>query len=588
VKGEPTAEIATPSQAQETRIDEPNEMNIPISPLPPISSATYSPATTRKVAGTKSSINVELTSLNLSGSTTTPRSYDFIIPFENISSLQLGWPLIFSPQASQCLGRPNFQFQNLQIVGILGYYSKGKSFILNHLYKIATEGSEFTVLTGPSVTTRGFSGLFMDNGKTIEHANLLIIDTAGRNAPAFRIPPQYMGDQHSHSSNNEHGDTTTTAAAAPPAPAASTAVMSSSRLSSDDNGLGKQIDEIRAKERLIDDVIVDIANTIIYVVDEVLNEDQRTLLHLVGTISRQRRAQKLILVHNFKRIDYVNGDRHTREQIIGAFGATPHQLNSQQQKICGPLLQVWNSNYPILTTPGDFTQVIHVALFNQQTSTAYNMATFNFLVSITSPAPGQTTPQNPIDRIIGSIADCLPTVVKVLDPPDGIESKVEPGSVSVPSFQSDLQEDEVASMVIRLEGQKTVELLRWDLLQLPTREGHGAWKPTQNNFIFNDTFYARIDLPGLNESHRRDTPPTDNSTDPGNCNWWSFTPEKKRNLEYKSYLISGYRKRSLDGDEQTVFGEFVVQLRIPHCFAHKVEYKLTDGTLIIVGYENVS
>jgi hypothetical protein len=516
-------------------------VNIPSPIEAAITNIEYAPATTRFVTGPKSSLVLELSSLGLTGPTAIPgRSYDFVIPFENVSSIQDGWPLIFSPGASHWLGKADFQFENLQIVGILGYYSKGKSFILNHLYNLSTKGSRFTVAEGPSVTTRGFSGLFMNDGNSINLSNQLIIDTAGRNAPAFRLSP--------NGANQEMND----------------------------NGLGKQIDEIRAKERLIDDVIVDIANTIIYVVDEVLNEDQRTLLHLVDMISRQGRSQKLILVHNFKRIDYHNGTNHIQEQIIGAFGATNHHLNEQQRTTCGPFLQVWNSNYPILTSPGHSTVVMHVALFNQQTSSEYNTATFNFLLSITSTSQsGRTTPQNPIDRIAKSLADCLPTVVKVLNPPDGEEVKISAITEVDPP-------QEECSMMIQLEGHKHVELLRWDLLQLPTRESHGAWKPIQNNFILNDTFYARIDLPGLNESHRKATLPTENLTE----NWWCISVEKTRkNYEYQTYLISGYRERILAGDKQTVFGEFAVHLQVPHCFDHELVSTLTDGTLIIIGYD---
>jgi hypothetical protein len=41
-----------------------------------------------------------------------------------------------------------------------------------------------------------------------------------------------------------------------------------------------------SKERLIDEMITQISDTIIYVVKEVLNEDQKTILH-VGKISRR-------------------------------------------------------------------------------------------------------------------------------------------------------------------------------------------------------------------------------------------------------------------------------------------------------------
>lgn len=526
------------------------EVNTPLSVEDVITDIEYAAATSRPLIGPKSNLVLELRSRDLKGRTTKPgRSYDFVIPFENVSSIQDGWPLIFSPQASHCLGRDDFVFQNLQIVGILGYYSKGKSFILNHLYNLATHGERLTVAEGPSVTTRGFSGLFMNNGEEIHSSSQLIIDTAGRNAPALRLPQLHQDAK--------------------------------------DNGLGKQIDEIRAKERLIDDVIVDIANTIIYVVDEVLNEDQRTLLHLVDVISRQGRSQKLILVHNFKRIDFVNGTTHIQEQIEGAFGATPHQLHLQQRDTWGSLLRVWNSNYPILTSPGHSTVVMHVALFNQFTSAEYNAATFNFLLSSTSAQAGQTTPQNPIDRIVKSLADCLPTVVKVSNPSEETRTNLN-SDVSDNNFlekmtfhEIDLPEEE-CSMMIHLKESMQVQLLRWDLLQLPTRESHGAWKPIQNNFILNDTFYARVDLPGLNETHRRKSIPADakNLTE----NWWCVA-KSSRTLEYQHYLLAGYRQRPLLGDTQTVFGEFSVLLQVPHCFNYEVVTTLTDGTLIIVGYD---
>jgi hypothetical protein len=452
--------------------------------------------------------------------------YDFILPFETISSIEVGWPLTFSPEASEYLGDYGYNFENLQTVGILGYYSKGKSFLLNHLYKSALGSQEHhrVAKEGPSVTTRGLSGVFLSKEGSVKKANLLVIDTAGRNAPASR--------QVGHD-------------------------------------LPKTINEIRAKEKLIDDVITQIADTIIYVVDEVLNEDQRAILHLVGNISE--RGKRLILVHNFKRIDARDCEEHIQEQIVKPFGASLYHPEKSQ---------VWRSEYPIESNPKLNYPVIHVSLFNQSTSGEYNAETFTFIYSVISSPPLQAYPHNPIDRICRSIADCLPSVVKFIDPSDETNSQF----LQLPTCSPENLLS--PSILIHLEPRKRVQLLSWELISVPTRYAPG-WKPNHTSTKYHidsdpkrRAYYARIDLPGLNESHRVEQPPA--NSEKSQKNWWCLEVDKFKDEADQSYCVSGYREIINPCDDQEVFGEFKIEFLLPHYYDHVV-CELRDSTFIING-----
>jgi hypothetical protein len=78
--------------------------------------------------------------------------YDFVLDIPNVASIQYGWPLNFaSPTVYTLLTKSRWQAtKRPSIVALLGYYSKGKSFVLNQLYNAGKQipASGPTVLAG--------------------------------------------------------------------------------------------------------------------------------------------------------------------------------------------------------------------------------------------------------------------------------------------------------------------------------------------------------------------------------------------------------------------------------------------------------
>eukprot|EP01038_Epipyxis_sp_PR26KG_P012458 gene12458-16711_t len=241
-------------------------------------------------------------------------TYDFIVDIPSVTSISNGWPLTMSTSAKEMFTNDHVKPIPIpNIVGVLGYYSKGKSFIVNNLYNIGRAAKKAGWLfvdvgrepakTANTVTTKGICGIFTSYEKEISDANLLILDTAGRNAPATR-----------------------------------------SKLDQVKN-MEQEISELRSKERLIDDIITDTSDTVLYVMDEVLNEDQRTIIYMIDQMAHDSRKndQKLYLIHNFKRIDCTDrvvAEALIQEQIVSSFSAKRVYFSGNAKEKYGDL-KIW-------------------------------------------------------------------------------------------------------------------------------------------------------------------------------------------------------------------------------------------------------
>eukprot|EP00981_Chlorochromonas_danica_P011617 scaffold4160_cov161-Ochromonas_danica.AAC.1 len=173
-------------------------------------------------------------------------AYDFVLEMESLNYLRTGWPIRMTEEMKN-ISNENIS-ANLRIVGLLGYYSKGKSFFINQLlneirgqepviqpsspswlwhiltfYKrlswidfiilflifCANGGNKNWTSLGvliflairlflsdpdthlimraqeaPGVTTKGISGIFASEySRRLNESSILLLDTAGRNAP---------------------------------------------------------------------------------------------------------------------------------------------------------------------------------------------------------------------------------------------------------------------------------------------------------------------------------------------------------------------------------------------------------------------
>ncbi len=200
--------------------------------------------------------------------------YDFVVDIDSVTSFgEEGWSVdALSKDAHDVLfSGEKYDAENAQVLGLLGYYSKGKSFLLNGIYNAGLQYNDDkkwfdfsahpkykrNVKVGAGVTTKGISGVFtgfnpQDEKQTMRNARILLLDTAGRNAPATRSVYTDKVEK-----------------------------------------LRESISAVRSKERLIDDIILSVADSIIYVVDEVLNEDQRTIMFILEHIGKSSKLQVL-------------------------------------------------------------------------------------------------------------------------------------------------------------------------------------------------------------------------------------------------------------------------------------------------------
>jgi hypothetical protein len=153
--------------------------------------------------------------------------------------------------------------------------------------------------------------------------------------------------------------------------------------------LRQRIGGMRAKERMIDDIIMAVADTVFYVVDELLNEDQRTIMHLVENAALEKSDQQIAIIHNWKRIDCTKTgevQKMVQGQIIGPFAAKEAHSNGNHKKNFQGVIK-WNSAWEFQSVdfwkPGSIMkEVTHIVLFDHKKCGQTNVNTFRMLETL--------------------------------------------------------------------------------------------------------------------------------------------------------------------------------------------------------------
>eukprot|EP01039_Chlorochromonas_danica_P002027 gene2027-2210_t len=531
-------------------------------------------------------------------------SYDFIMKMESLHSLTDGWTVEMTKEMKAFSVKP--LPISLRIVGVLGYYSKGKSFFINQLFneirgvepkaasspsfwrswtvfillailiitlivaaktfssnsssitmqgKVSLTVSIFALIVAlcwkiyssddpslalraqeaPGVTTKGISGIFASKASSfLNESSMLLLDTAGRNAPA-RGTSNKIESMH----NNIFG--------------------------------------LRSKESLIDDIISDVSDTIVYVMDEVLNEDQRTILHIIENIAVQKTQQKLVLVHNFKRInchDHAVADTLLEQQVKHSFDA------SDKQQITGVNIMTSSWRFDLKDTAYDI-EVYHAALFNQQYCAKENAKVVKELVSIFANNKRSLARDGQLfDIFAKSITKHLYKYVK-LTPPSYSDKASGPSNALNDAKNTAPADEEVCVHDCFKLNSKNVglELLPWERRAMPAPHSTGEFVPSYaSNFIENG-YKIRVDLPGMHEVKVANSTQSFSSLPTCDHNWVLVTIDNK-DEQHRSVHVLGCRQRP-EGDNSRVFGKFDVTFRVLYAYFNP-QVALDNGELNIV------
>jgi hypothetical protein len=492
--------------------------------------------------------------------------YDFIIDIPHITSIVDGWPVYVSSQADEIIQGDH---NSLAIVALLGYYSKGKSFVTNQLrlagrknlkshgsiFGASSEGNANSGIEGDGVTTRGISGMYtgFSLDESIAKATTLILDTAGRNAPARGVPKD----------------------------------MAAMEL---------DISQLRSKERLVDDVIISIADSIFYVVDEILNEDQRTILYMIQHAAET--GQYVGIIHNFKRINCnsQSAKRLIQEQVIDSFGATEERFNDGEQVYGGPLSK-WVSQWTVKSKGGSVEKefaVHHFVLFDHEKCWERNNPIFNYINVMRGKARviRDVHTFGPVEIIARAMMTHLNTYVTETDIPvdtvaeevgiDGLQKKQM--VTASPPLSPPLFDSVFWTIKKSVTKGKQLTLWPWNMRDMPLGYSTGEFIPNYNHFISDDTDIIRVDLPGLNKSmltagkkSMEFVPP------PAPTSYVRVTfVVKDENKEKKRFcIIQGYRS-PLHGDaSENIYGAF--NLKIPVEFYYdRQKVQMNDGLLLVL------
>ena len=493
--------------------------------------------------------------------------YDFQVRLDSALQLQEGWPIKTNacvPQLRRLLEDGELGGQ-AAVLGVLGYYSKGKTFLMNGIFEAGQKRFEEDVQggmmrrllgppsrladgTGPGVTTTGICGKFA-RGSAVEDSQLLLLDTPGRNAPSQLSTVKSEGNGDSAFRN----------------------LMSS---------MLEDIHEIRSKERLVDDMIMDVSDVIVYVVDEVLNEDQRTLVHFLKYIEKKKEfGKKLIIVHNFKRLnvdDENHTDRMVNEQVAQAMNATMVKGS--------PVKHHYRSKWPLQRDDGSFRPfpVKHFVLFNDnnEASRAHNNRVFNVFAGIADDAVRERYMKNPLDALAESASKHITNYV-TFSPIDGDRDNNENhGQVQRKGTTCGEQADCIR---ITMPPHHVLEALQWELRDMPKPVSRGPFKPITNRPYVDDSTGERfwvvpIQLPGMNIDDLVVSPPEETGSEEKRSSWFRakrvpsdfILPERK-------YVLEGYLRKKSEKDETTQCGHFHVEYAVPAQFDATGEVALEDG-----------
>lgn len=473
------------------------------------------------------------------------KQYDFVIDIESVEAIKPGWPIRFYSNHTLTHLLPEAP-KNAPVVGLLGYYSKGKSFVVNGIYNAGGEAVQesflgykstvgsVSVATGAGVTTKGISGVFVANRS-------ILLDTAGRNAPASR--PADLGEL----------------------------------------GLMRSyISSIRSKERLIDDIILGMANTIIYVVDELLNEDQRTIVHMIEHLSATQSTQKLVILHNWKRMDCNNAtavNEHIAAQLVSAFDAKEKDRSPADVVSYGIEARSWVSTWKLSRQSTRLVHVTHMILYDNNKCEAINKKMFMRLENeISQTVNSNERTSNIIASIAAEAKSNLHRYVK--DAPREANAEPPENDDSEATSNGSGTVDEVNAR-ISVSGKAPLQLLGWELREMPSATSDGDYVPRSSAFARGDVYFIRVDLPGFDAAMKL-TKANGTRTPGKDVNWYRVDQVHDTLFaSTKSVIISGNRV-AVEGDtSRDSYGTFRLTFKVPVLFSGNSKVSIVNGCLSI-------
>lgn len=467
--------------------------------------------------------------------------YDFVFDITTLQKLAgSGWPVTVSTRYMKYLdAKREHPEAAISIVAVMGYYSKGKSFVVQEIFNAAHAHATGTfstsikdslnLRTGPGVTTKGVSGIFAVPDASFEQAPVVILDMAGRNAPAPRLKQE-----------------------------------STSQLSD-------VVKAMRLKERLVDEIAISVADYIVYVVDELLNEDQRILLHM---LQETRTEMRFMLVHNFKRIpcDSPMADQHIKEQVVDAFGTQPLKFSHVQKEQYGEI-RVFQSQW--LQKDATVRTLDHVVIFNNElpASKVCNRKTFLYLAHWFM-AQKPTTKRhvsNIIEVTLNATKDVLGRLVRA-----------EKKSSSTIVSEKVSGENARASLVFRAAGVARFipASIFDDLVPVPTIINNGGYEPLHEVFSNQTHFVISVEMPGFSTTDMR-------TSDEGKKAPHWFTVTTHDTMDHVMVRVQGNNVRKFGPPTskhlRPGFGPFNLEFRVGYYFARfKLLASITDGVLEIM------
>ena len=399
------------------------------------------------------------------------------------------------------------------------------------------ENENVCVATGAGVTTKGMSGLYTNfdptepKNETIVDAGLLLLDTAGRNAPAKR------------------------------------------RENSPVESLLNDIRDARSKERLIDDLILSLADMIIYVLDEVLNEDQRTIMHLVTTIKDK---QLLVIMHNWKRQscgekDQQELDKLIKEQVEDSFGARRPKSNTPRGKAKH---HSWESEW-ILEGDRPPVTVLHYILLNHNECADHNLKVVRQIETDMERLKSAHKKANTgfLENLVVNANKALEKYVRLEDVEHDQSPDPEKEGPKITLNQNEKVEPTWDALIQwPLPQDKHLVPLTWAMREMPEASylsSSGSWVPqiSQPRPSAGDPVIFRISLPGLNISDRLKTDRKNPISHYGNKTWFDFQTYQENNGDV-SWTIRGHRAYptelpwSLDRGAKNTYGNFRYTFKI--------------------------
>lgn len=362
---------------------------------------------------------------------------------------------------------------------------------------------------GPGVTTKGISGLFTkynpNKMETIKDAKILLLDTAGRNAPTLRTDKR-----------------------------------------SGVKALLKDVSAARSKERFLDDLILSISDTIIYVVDEMLNEDQRTIMNLIQTVSQ---GQQLIVVHNWKRQNCKEDIEKIRkleiEQLEEPFGAVL-ETRDQGDKDVAPM---WKSTWEMdANERGERKENIytyHFILYNHDKCYDENRNTFKAIRSHSTKS--QIVREKPLIIQFGQHSyEHVRNYIK----PKVVKDTV--GGRNSPRNTVHSEKQQKSDAIIKWEPKEGEEFthVHWDLREMPKAQP-GAWTPQhhdcplhkdENEEVIGPALF-RVSLPGLSEDDEIVSDEEQREREAKSESWWRVRDTAADTTRGHEFVVEGFRAK---------------------------------------------